>query len=278
MALVRQAARVTEQVSIDEAYLDFTEEVQDWTAGVDRATALQNSIRREAGLSVSVGVATNRLVAKVASDRDKPGGLTVVPPGEEAAFLAPLPVRVLWGVGPVMAARLEAIGISTVGDLQKWSRESLWDHVGKRAGWLIRQARGEDRRTVSSERRRKSVGRERTFPHNLLRINELLDQVRSLSASLARRLARANVAAGTIALKIRYSDFTTLTRQMRLAVPASDEEAIFLAASALLRRGWQEGRPVRLLGVSARDLCAPLSQLRLPGTDPGGAKGGPLPG
>lgn len=263
MALVRESAAVTEQVSIDEAFLELTDEVVDWESGVDRAAALQARIQAELGLSVSVGVASNRLVAKVASDRDKPGGLTVVPPGDEAAFLGPLPVRVLWGVGPVMAGRLEALGIITVGDLQGWSREGLWERIGKHAARLHRQARGEDRRAISSGRRRKSISRERTFSHNIVRPEDLLDHIRSLSAGLARRLVRADAAAQTIALKIRYSDFTTVTRQMRLTQPSGDEETIRLAAVALLRRGWRDGRPVRLLGVSARDLCSSPSQPRL---------------
>jgi DNA polymerase-4 len=263
MAIVRQAAAVSEQVSIDEAYLELTGDVDGWQGAVERAAALQRKILAEVGLSASIGVAANRLVAKVASDRDKPGGLTVVPPGDEAEFLAPLPVRVLSGIGPVMAAKLAAIGIDTVGELQRCPREDLWRHVGKRATWLARLARGEDRRAVGARRRRKSVSRERTFSQDIVRLADLGEQVASLSASVARRLARAELAAGTVALKIRYADFTTLTRQMRLTVPAADEETIRLAANSLLRREWQVGRPVRLLGVSARDLCAAPSQPRL---------------
>jgi DNA polymerase-4 len=224
---------------------------------------------------VSVGVAANKLVAKVAAGRDKPGGLTVVPVGEEVAFLAPLPVRVLWGVGPVTARRLESLGIHSVGDLQRQSREELWGHLGKTAAWLLRQARGQDRRPVSSARERKSVSRERTFSHDILDEQDLLDQIRSLSGGLERRLERANLGAGTIALKVRYSDFTTFTRQMKMTVPAMDSESIYLAAAALLRRGWKVGQSVRLLGVIARDLRpAPLQPrlLRMPVGEPSPAE------
>ena len=268
MDLARQAATVVEQVSIDEAFIDLTGEVGCWQEGVERAARVQAAIHSEVELSVSVGVATNKLVAKVACDRDKPGGLTVVPPGEEAEFLAPLSVRVLWGVGPVMAGRLDALGIRTVGDLQQQSRQELWKHVGKTAAWLLRESRGQDRRPVSSARERRSVSRERTFSHDIVREQDLLDEIRSLSSGLERRLGRANLGAGTIALKVRYSDFTTLTRQMRMTVPATDWESIYLAGAALLRRGWQVERPVRLLGVIARDLCRTPEQPRLLDTCP----------
>jgi DNA polymerase-4 len=264
MAIMHQAAPVTQPVSIDEAYLELTDSVGEWSEGVERASALQAQILQESGLSASVGVAASRLVAKVASDRDKPGGFTVVPPGTEATFLAPLPVRVLWGVGPVTAARLEGLGIVTVGDIQDWSREDLWEHLGKRAEWLLRQSRGDDDSAVSTRRRRKSISRERTFGRNLDQECELLDQVRSLSEGLVRRLARSSLAARTIALKIRYSDFTTLTRQMRLTAQSRDVETVYLAAAALFRRAWEPGRPVRLLGVSARDLRSAPDQPRLP--------------
>jgi DNA polymerase-4 len=214
-------------------------------------------------LSASLGVATNKLVAKVASDRDKPGGLTVVAPGEEAAFLAPLPVRVLWGVGPVTARRLGDMGVTTVGQLAALPEADLRMMFGRHGSGMARQARGIDRRPVGAERQRKSVSQERTFRHDLSNRREMEERLEGLSQGVAKYLRRGGVAARTIAVKLRYSDFTTLTRQMRLSVPTDDEQLIYQAAVTLLDRAWERGRAVRLLGVAGRDLCPPPGQLPL---------------
>jgi DNA polymerase-4 len=208
-------------------------------------------------------VATNKLVAKVASDRDKPGGLTVVRPGEEAAFLALLPVRVLWGVGPVTAAKLAHMGVTTVGDLARLPEEELRARFGKHAADMARRARGIDKRPVVTEHERKSVSQERTFARDLKDARALRRQLWRLSQGVAGRLKGAQLAAGTIAIKLRYADFTTLTRQMSLAVPTDDERAIYRAARTLLDRAWQRGRSVRLLGVAGQDLSPPTGQLPL---------------
>jgi DNA polymerase-4 len=208
-------------------------------------------------------VATNKLVAKVASDRDKPGGLTVVRPGEESAFLAPLPVRVLWGVGPVTAEKLAEMGVATVGDLGGLAEEMLRDRFGRNGVAMARMARGDDDRPVVTEHEIKSVSQETTFSRDLVASDALRQQLWKLSQGVGRRLERKGLAATTVAVKLRYSDFTTLTRQMRLAVPTDDEREIYRAALALLRRAWQRGRPVRLLGVAGRGLTTPVGQLPL---------------
>jgi len=263
MAILHQTSPLVEQISIDEAYLDLTEQVAAWADAVAVARELQRRVRDEVGLSASLGVATNKLVAKVASDRDKPGGLTVVRPGKEAAFLAPLPVRVLWGVGPVTAEKLAAMGVTTVGELAQRAEEELYARFGKHGADMARRARGIDERPVVTEHERKSVSQERTFAHDLRDARTLHRQLWRLSQGLARRLQRAEVAAGTVAIKLRYADFTTLTRQMSLAVPTDDERTIYRAARTLLRRTWQHGRPVRLLGVAGQDLSPPTGQLPL---------------
>jgi DNA polymerase-4 len=263
MAILRQASPLFEQMSIDEAYLDVTESTGSWQDAIDIARQIQRQVLEETGLSASLGVATNKLVAKVASDRDKPGGLTVVPPGDEAQFLAPLPVRVLWGVGPVMAGKLAEMGATTVGDLAQMPVEELRLRFGSQGAGLFRQARGIDRRAVVTEHEIKSVSQERTFRRDIADEKTLYDQLWRLSEKVAERLKRRELAAGTVAIKLRYGDFTTLTRQMTLAVPTDDEQAIFRAARMLLERSWQRGRPVRLLGVATRRLCAPPRQLPL---------------
>lgn len=262
MAILRATSPVVEQMSIDEACLDLTEQVEVWEEAVTIAGRVQRQVREETGLSASLGVATNKLVAKIASDRDKPGGLTVVRPGEEAAFLAPLPVRVLWGIGPVTAGKLAAIGIETVGQLAEQPESELAALFGRHGAGMARRARGIDRRPVFIDHEAKSVSQERTFDHDINDPSMLLEQLRRLSQGVAWRLQRGQVAAGTIAIKVRYADFSTFSRQMRFMIPTDDEEEIYRAALSLWERAWQRGRPVRLLGVGGRDLAEPTGQLK----------------
>ena len=263
MHILRQATPLVEQMSIDEAFLDLTDQVSVWEQAADLAAQLQQQVRQQVGLSASLGVATNKLVAKVASDRDKPGGLTIVRPGEEAEFLAPLPVRVLWGVGPVTAQKLSRMGITTVAELRQLSEEELRARFGSHGAAMARQARGIDHRPLITEHEPKSVSQERTFSRDLVKVAALKQQLWRLSQGVASRLKKAGLTAGTVAIKLRYADFTTLTRQMALAVPTDDEQAIYRAALILLGRTWQPGRPVRLLGVAGQQLSPPTGQLPL---------------
>jgi DNA polymerase-4 len=208
-------------------------------------------------------VATNKLVAKVASDQYKPGGLTVVRPGEEAVFLAPLPVRVLWGVGPVTAQNLARMEVFTVGDLAQVSEELLRSRFGSHGTAMARQALGIDRRPVVTEHELKSVSQERTFRRDLVQAEALEQQLRHMSERVAQRLQQADLAAGTVAIKLRYADFETFTRQVALSVPTNDEREIYRTALSLFQRAWQRGRPVRLLGVAGRQLSPPPGQLSL---------------
>ena len=263
MAILRHTSPLVEQMSIDEAFLDLTEEVAIWDDTIELARHLQNRVRQEVGLGASLGVATNKLVAKVASDRDKPGGLTVVRPGEEASFLAPLPVKVLWGVGPVTAERLAEMGVKTVGDLAQLPEAQLRSCFGRHGESMARRAMGIDNRSVVTEHEVKSVSQERTFAHNLRDTDALKGQLWKLSQGVARRLKKTEIAAATVAIKLRYANFETLTRQMRLAVPTDDEQEIYRTSLVLLKRAWQQERPVRLLGVAARQLSPPTRQLSL---------------
>jgi DNA polymerase-4 len=263
MDLLHQVTPLVEPMSIDEAYLDLTDQIAEWEAGVTIARSLQRRVKEEIGLPSSLGVATNKLLAKVASDHDKPEGLVVVWPGEEAAFLAPLSVRVLWGVGPVTAENLAQMDIITVGQLAQWSEGELRARFGAHGAEMARQARGIDRRAVVTERERKSVSQERTFAQDLRDARALQKRLWALSKGVARRLRRAEMAAGTVSIKLRYADFTTLTRQMSLSVPTDDERMIYRAARVLLRRTWERGRPVRLLGVGGENLSPATGQLLL---------------
>jgi DNA polymerase-4 len=263
MVILRQASPLVEQMSVDEATIDLSEQVDDWERAVDVGRRLQARVREEIGLSCSLGVATNKLVAKVASDHDKPGGLTVVAPGEEAAFLAPLPVRVLWGVGPVTAQKLAEMGISTVGELAAVPEETLRARFGRHGVDMARQARGIDERPLVAEHERKSVSQEATFARDLRDVSGLKRQLWRLCQGVSRRLREAELAAGTVAIRLRYADFATLSRQMTLAVPTDDEREIYRIALVLLKRAWERGRAVRLLGVAARNLSSPVGQLSL---------------
>jgi DNA polymerase-4 len=263
MAILHEVSALVEQMSIDEAYLDLTDQVAAWDDAVKVARGIQNRVQDEVGLSASLGVATNKLVAKVASDHDKPGGLTVVRPGEEATFLAPLPVRVLWGIGPVTADKLAGMGITTVGELAQAAEEELRARFGSQGAEMALRARGIDDRPVVTEHERKSVSQEQTFSRDLTSRDALKRQLWRMSQGVAEYLKREGVAAGTLAIRLRYADFTTLTRQTSLAVPTADETEIYRAALALFERAWQQGRPVRLLGVAARQLTSPVGQLSL---------------
>jgi DNA polymerase-4 len=273
MNILHQATPLVEQVSIDEAYLDLTNKTAPpaaaqpdmWDRGIEIARELQDRVKAEIGLSASLGVATNKLVAKVASDRDKPGGLTVVRPGEEASFLAPLPVRVLWGVGPVTAARLAERQIVTVADLALVPEETLRDLFGKHGAAMARYAKGIDARPVQTEREPKSIGQERTFRRDLVDPQALKNELERMSVGVSRRLQAADVVAGTISVKLRYADFSTLTRQKRLAVPTADQGTILKVAVELWQGVWERGRAVRLLGITGQQL------------EPGGQERDPLP-
>ncbi len=263
MAILHEATPLVEKISIDEAYLDLTGQVDLWEEAVPLARRLQEQVRDGVGLSASLGVATNKLVAKIASDHDKPGGLTVVHPGREAAFLAPLPVRVIWGIGPVTAEKLAQMGVTTVGDLAQLSGQELAIRFGEHGAAMASRARGIDRRPVVTEHERKSVSRETTFDRDLKELMALKKQLWKLSRSVAQRLGRADVVAGTVTIKLRYDDFETLTRQMSLDVPTADDVRIYRAALVLLKQAWDRERPVRLLGVGGSDLRRPTGQIPL---------------
>jgi nucleotidyltransferase/DNA polymerase involved in DNA repair len=273
MDLLRQITDQVEQTSIDEAYLDLSDQIAScfaggkaggeagWGAGIEIARRLQRQVAQEVGLSASLGVAANKLVAKVASDHDKPGGLTVVRPGEEAAFLAPLPVRVLWGVGPVTAGKLAEMGVTTVADLAALPETELAARFGKQGRAMSQHARGIDHRAVQTEREIKSISQERTFSRDLADEAALKQELSRLSEGVSRRLQAAELAACTISLKLRYANFDTLTRQVTLQVATNDAETIYQTALLLLQRAWKRGQPVRLLGVTGQQLVPPPSQI-----------------
>ena len=261
VAVSRQIRRVFEQftdqiepLSLDEAFLDMTGSQALFGDGEAIAHRLKAEVLAATRLTVSVGVATSKYVAKVASDLQKPDGVVVVPPGTERAFLAPLPVARLWGAGPKTQQVLQRAGLRSIGDLQGRPLAELVRVLGEHmAAHFHTLAHGEDPRDVESDRQAKSIGHELTFAQDLQTRDEVEAILLQLAEAVGRRLRQAGVAATTVRLKLRLPDFTTTVRQQKVA-PTQDDLVLHRAAVTLCRNGWP-GRPgVRLLGVTAADL------------------------
>ncbi len=240
-----------EKMSVDEAYID----VGEWAGAADVARAVFDRVPAETGLPCSVGLAASKLVAKVASDFQKPRGFTVVPPGEEARFLAPLPARVIWGIGPRTAERLEALGVRTCGELAAADLERLRGVFGREADKMIRRARGIDERPVEPDHGPpKSISQEWTFSRDVADGDALREHLRRMATDVAADLRRHNLLAHTVRVKFRTPDFTTFTRQRSLEVGIDDAEALYRVALAIWSEHWPAGKPMRLLGVAAAGL------------------------
>jgi len=256
---------IVEMVSIDEAYLDASDSDRLFGGAVALARALKQRVRDELGLVVSLGVASNKLVAKIASDMDKPDGLRVILHGDEAATFAPLPIERLPGIGSKTGARLRSGGMTTLGDLAATPDSVLRGVAGNDADHLRRRARGEDDRPVRAERDpRKSIGHEHTFATDRRGLSELAATLYDLAEQTGTALRSRGMTASTVTLKLRYSDFTTLTRQAPVAVPTDAHQEIHTVARALLTRALAErNAPVRLLGVRVTGLSNRSRQLNL---------------
>jgi DNA polymerase IV len=253
MAILRRFTPAVEPISIDEAFLDVTGSRQLFGDGRAIAEAVKIAIRDDVGLTASVGVARTKLVAKIASDLRKPDGLVVVEPGDEATFLAPLPISRLWGVGEKTAVALADYGVRTIGDLAAISPDVLVRRFGKHGGSLASRARGVDDDPVHEGDPAKSVGHEHTFDVDTSDREIIERTLLAMSDGVAGRLRSAGVRASTIAVKIRDSSFRTITRQRTLPEPTDMTDPIFRAAVELARPEVR-GIRVRLLGVSASNL------------------------
>jgi DNA polymerase IV len=242
---------LVEPISIDEAFLDVTASRRALGEAEVIARAVKGTIRGELRLTASVGLATSKLVAKIASDMRKPDGLVVVPPGGEAAFLAPLPVRRLWGVGPKMEEQLVRLGIQTIGDLAALGPERLERRLGAHGHDLLRLARGEDEREVVGDAGdAKSVGHEHTFDTDTADLRRLRRTLLGLADAVARRLRQHAYRGRTITLKYRDETFHTVTRAETIETPTDSGEVLFAVAWRLFQRA-HGSRRVRLLGISA---------------------------
>ncbi len=250
-----------EQVSIDEAFVAVG------SVGIspEFGREVKETVRRATRLTVSVGLATNKLVSKVASGLEKPDGLIVVAPGQEAAFLAPLDIGRLGGVGPKTRARLAEVGVATCGDLARLPLDVLVARFGPAAGRaLYDHARGVDDSPVVTHHDLKQISQETTFARDVVDRARLWATLKDLSDAVGQRLREHGVLARTVTLKLRYADFRLVSRSAGVVVPTDDGAVIARTAAALVRANWERGKPVRLIGVGATRLVARESWLQLP--------------
>jgi DNA polymerase-4 len=252
--IFREFTPLVQVVSIDEAYLDVSNHLDNWGSATAVAREIKRRIQAERNLTVSIGVGPNRLIAKIASDFDKPDGLTVISPKRVQGFIDPLAVRSLPGVGPATAARLEKIRVKTIRQLRAVKKDDLVAALGRHGLSLYEYSRGEDDRPVRVQRERKSLSSESTFPEDLESLEQMDTVLEKLSSGVARGLRKRELVACTISAKIRFADFTTVTRAQTLENPTSDESVISKVAMQLLRRTEAGRLNVRLLGVGASKL------------------------
>jgi DNA polymerase-4 len=254
-ALYREWTPLVEPLSLDEAYLDVTDRPE---PAPEIAARLRAGVYEATGLTVSAGVAHNKFLAKLASDLDKPDGLTVIARETAAEFIAPMPVGKLWGVGPATAKRLETAGFSTIGDLAAGDADRLSTLLGKQARRLLLQSRAIDRRRVAPPGMPKSISVERTFDVDLRSWSEAADTIRDFAERLSESLERRDLYARTAVLKVRFRDFTTITRSWTPGTPLRGREQLLDAARELARRvGLRRGQAMRLLGLGAANLRTP---------------------
>jgi len=267
MAILRESTPLVEPLSLDEAYLDVTENLWKLELATDVARRLKKNILEKTGLTASAGVAPNKFLAKIASGWRKPDGLTVIAPGRVEQFLQKLPVEALWGVGPVTAGKLRALGIQRLVDVREFDERLLRKTVGSQADWLKRLSHGDDPREVKPDRPWKSISAETTYAEDLERLPEMRAEVERLARRVAASLAKKSLYARAVTLKLRYGDFTTVTRSHTGDRPSRDPEEFAARAVALLGRTDAARRSVRLLGVGSHGLVAEAEshpeQLRL---------------
>ena len=258
-SIFRSVTPLVEPLSLDEAYLDVTE--NSWREPLGRSVAqrLKTEIKAATGLTASAGVAPNKFLAKIASAWKKPDGLTVIAPERVEQFLQKLPVDALWGVGPVTARRLHERGIERVVDVRAATDAVLRDAVGSHAEWLRHLSDGIDDRPVVPNRSAKSSGTENTFSEDLRDLARIRVEIDAMARAGAAWLAQKGLLCRTVTIKVRYSDFTTLTRSHSKLPATRDADDIAARAVALLDRTEAASRPVRLLGASVHNLVDPAA-------------------
>jgi DNA polymerase-4 len=252
--IYRSVTPLVEPLSLDEAYLDVTENSWREPLGVNVARRIKQAIRETTGLTASAGVAPNKFLAKIASGWQKPDGLTVIAPERVESFLQGLPVDALWGVGPKTAARLRAHGIRRLVDVRARPLDELRAIVGSYAEWLRDLSHGRDPRPVNPNEERKSAGSECTYEKDLTDLERIRHEIDEMARDAAQWLSKRGLFARTVVIKVRYDDFTTITRSHSELKPTRDPDALAGRAVALLSKTEAGKRPIRLLGVSVHNL------------------------
>jgi len=255
-AIFRSCTPLVEPLSLDEAYLDVTDNLWGEPLATDVARQLKARIREAVNLTASAGVAPNKFLAKIASGWQKPDGLTVIAPDRVESFLQELPVDALWGVGPVTARKLRELGIERLVDVRTASPEQLRRAVGIQAEWLRRLSWGEDKRAVTPDRPSKSAGHENTYSTDLVDPSRIREEIERMARGAAAWLDRKRLRSRTVTIKVRYDDFTTITRSHSTPLATADADELARRAVALLERTEAGERPVRLLGVSVHTLVS----------------------
>jgi DNA polymerase IV len=248
---------LVEPLSIDEAFLDVTASKRLFGPAEEIAKQIKNLIQKEIGLTVSAGVAPSKLVAKIASDLNKPDGLTIVPEGKVQQFLDPLPIEKLWGVGKMTQKDLALLNVKTIGDLSRLPKDLLRRRFGQQGLQLYFLSKGIDDREVQPERIIKSIGREETFTEDILVKEKAGKEVLILSQRVARRLRRHGKAGRTITLKVTYDNFTRITRSLTLPAATDDGGTVYRVSLGLLEKTEIGKRPIRLLGIYVSQLTKP---------------------
>jgi DNA polymerase IV len=254
MEILRSCTPLVEPLSLDEAYLDVTENNWGEPYGTNVARRLKREIYEQTRLTASAGVAPNKFLAKIASGYRKPDGLTVISPERIESFLQELPVDALWGVGPVTARKLRAIGIHRLVEVRTADAQKLQAAVGSLADWLRQLSHGDDPRPVTPDRESKSASTENTYAQDLTDLAAIREELDRMARENARWLARHQLGARTVTIKVRYANFTTVTRSHTLSMPTNDADVIASWAKDLVERTEAGARAVRLLGVRVAGL------------------------
>lgn len=246
-----------EPLSLDEAFLDVTTDKQGIGSAIEIATRIRNAIRDELHLTASAGISINKFVAKIASDLNKPDGLTFIGPSSIESFMEQLPVEKFFGVGKVTALKMKEMQLFTGADLKKLTEDELVRHFGKTGRFYYRIVRGIDDREVQPHRETKSLGAEDTFPHDLTTQDEMFEALERIAGTVCERLARYQLKGRTITLKIKYSDFRQITRNQSYLTPVNDYETIAETAKRLLLHSGIDHVKIRLMGISLSNFGTP---------------------
>lgn len=263
--IFRRYTDLIEPLSLDEAYLDVTQDKQDIGSAIDIAKLVKQAIKDELQLTASAGVSINKFIAKIASDINKPDGLTFIGPSSIESFMEKLAVEKFFGVGKVTADKMKRMGLFTGLDLKKLTEEEMVKHFGKAGRFYYQIVRGVDNREVQPNRETKSIGAEDTFPYDLTEINEMNAELDKLSQTVANRVQSYQLKGRTITLKIKYGDFRQITRNYSVTEPVNDFIAISEAAKKLLLATEPEDKRIRLLGVTLSNFGEVTSKHKSPG-------------